>query len=321
LRDTKRSWLLFALVFCSPVFMIWLADFWWFFELFTHFRAQYIFTLGFAALVLHLMKQHIWAVWVDVLWFWNILWILPLYFPAKEPKQSSSKTLHVIMANVQRSNAQHKTFVGYIKKQNPDSFFAIEVDESWIKSLQALHSTYPYRRLDPQPNNFGIGFYSKWPIREQHQVEVSSWGKTSLHVKVNVNRQHLHLVGTHPMPPVGSAAAMERNQHLQNAAQYVSTLHGPKILLGDFNCTSWSPTFDRVLRISSLQDSRQGWGLQPSWLRNTGVFTIPIDHMLISKNIQVLRREIGPDIHSDHRPVSMHFSLPLKNQKRTKEER
>ncbi|MEM1009786.1 MAG: endonuclease/exonuclease/phosphatase family protein, partial [Myxococcota bacterium] len=96
---------------------------------------------------------------------------------------------------------------------------------------------------------------------------------------------------------------------LRNAARIIAQRKGPKMVLGDFNCTSWSPTFQQFLKQSRLLDSRQGWGVQPSWMLHTGLFAIPIDHVLISKEILIHQRQVGEDIGSDHRPISVKFSL------------
>ena len=47
----------------------------------------------------------------------------------------------------------------------------------------------------------------------------------------------------------------------------------------------------------------QGFGVQPSWPTKPLILRIPIDHILVSKNIVTARRWIGPETGSDHLPV------------------
>ena len=37
------------------------------------------------------------------------------------------------------------------------------------------------------------------------------------------------------------------------------------MLMGDMNCTSWSPYFQDMLTVSGLRDSRRGFGVEGSW--------------------------------------------------------
>jgi endonuclease/exonuclease/phosphatase (EEP) superfamily protein YafD len=62
------------------------------------------------------------------------------------------------------------------------------------------------------------------------------------------------------------------------------------------------------MRMSRLRDSREGFGIQPTWLSNKPLFMVPIDHVLVSEGINIHKRFTGPDIGSDHRPVIVDFS-------------
>ena len=81
------------------------------------------------------------------------------------------------------------------------------------------------------------------------------------------------------------------------------------VLLGDLNCTVWSPYFGRLVRDSGLKDSSRGWGVQPSWPAGNWLLRIPIDHCLHSPEVRVVRRGIGPDVGSDHFPVIVEMQL------------
>jgi endonuclease/exonuclease/phosphatase (EEP) superfamily protein YafD len=101
-----------------------------------------------------------------------------------------------------------------------------------------------------------------------------------------------------------------RNKHLMTIAETVRNIDGPSIVMGDLNCTSWSPYFADLLRLSGLRDSRLGFGIQPSWTGNTRFMAIPIDHVLVSHEIDVLDRHTGSKIGSDHLPVLVDLSVP-----------
>ena len=85
----------------------------------------------------------------------------------------------------------------------------------------------------------------------------------------------------------------------------------PILLCGDLNLTPWSPVFWRFLRRSGLADSSRGFGVQPSWPVGKPWMSVPLDHCLVSPEITILDRRLGPAIGSDHYPVWVDFTLPV----------
>lgn len=74
------------------------------------------------------------------------------------------------------------------------------------------------------------------------------------------------------------------------------------VLLGDLNCTPFSPWFGRLLRDGQLRDTGKGFGLPSTWSRH-GI-GLPIDHILAGGAWQVIDRRVHPDrMGSDHHPV------------------
>ena len=87
-------------------------------------------------------------------------------------------------------------------------------------------------------------------------------------------------------------------------AKHVATLDGPVVVAGDLNVTPWSGHFRHLLSVSQLADSRTGYGLQLSWPAVSFLPALmPIDHILVSEQVQVLERQTSPPIGSDHRAV------------------
>lgn len=118
----------------------------------------------------------------------------------------------------------------------------------------------------------------------------------------------LTLVVTHPLPPL--AGFVVRNLQLAHIAKARQEWGPDVIVSGDLNISSWSPYFQDLVRESGLRDSQLGFGVQPSWPAGLlPVMRIPIDHVLVSENFVVLKRELGPDIGSDHLPVYVELGL------------
>ena len=114
------------------------------------------------------------------------------------------------------------------------------------------------------------------------------------------------------MPPVRSGTAELRNGQFVEIAALTAPLPNPRLLLGDLNATSWSPHFTDLVRDCRLRDARQGFGVQPTWPRFSGIarlLQIPIDHTLVSDDVEVVARRVGPDLGSDHRPVEIELRI------------
>ncbi len=132
----------------------------------------------------------------------------------------------------------------------------------------------------------------------------------SIVAQVAVGGRRLSIFCVHVLPPMGSSRAAERNESLVTLAQLVREQSDDVLVIGDLNCTSWSPYFDDLLVSGNLRDSRLGFGLQPSWPVMPGLGPIlPIDHCLVSSGVVVHSRRLGSAIGSDHLPIVVDVSL------------
>ncbi len=107
------------------------------------------------------------------------------------------------------------------------------------------------------------------------------------------------------MSPIGANRAHRRDRELSAIAEFVRERQRERfVVLGDFNTTPWSVRFSELLERSGLSESPLGRGLTATWTSRNPLFGLPIDHVLVGRDIQVLDQEVGRDIASDHYPVS-----------------
>ncbi len=241
----------------------------------------------------------------------NLVQVLPLYLPVRQPA-SCGTAICAISANLLRSNQRYDTFIQYIRGRQPDLFLAMEVDERWLAELVALHEAYPFRVAEPGRGAFGIALYSRVPIESHEIVQSAVAGVPMIRATLVFGSRRLVVLGVHPLPPVRSGTAELRNGQFVEIAALAAPLPNPRLLLGDLNATSWSPHFADLVRDSGLRDARQGFGIQPTWPRFSGIarlLQIPIDHTLVSSDVEVVGRRVGPDIGSDHRPVEIELRI------------
>jgi len=58
-----------------------------------------------------------------------------------------------------------------------------------------------------------------------------------------------------------------------------------------------------------LVNSQNGFGLAATWPTSLPISLIPLDHMLHSDSLTTVAREVGPDLGSDHKPLTVEVAL------------
>lgn len=205
-------------------------------------------------------------------------------------------------ANVHTDNRDYHLFLLTERAANRDVFLVMEIDHDWWRALDELRSVYQYRYAEPRPGNFDIALMSTLSIETLQVAYIGSAGVPSIQARIRVDNRTIGVIGVHPLPPSRGNSAL-RNGQLTSTADLVATIEGPVIVTGDLNVTPWSPVFRDFLTHLGLHDSCCGYGVQATWPSNWGVAGIPIDHVLVSEQVHVIDRRVGPSFGSDHRPI------------------
>ena len=281
---------------------------WWPLELTCHFRPQYFVFLACAAAVLVIRRKRRAGMVVALFACVNLFELLPLYVGVAPPPGPGA-THRAFLLNVRRANREHDRVLACIRTADPDLIVLEEVDARWMPVLAALRQDYPASIFRTRRDDFGIALLSRLPLADARIEDIGPPGRPSVVARVAVAGREVTVIGTHPLPPVNRRFARMRNQQLRDLARVAKACNGPVMILGDMNATSWSPHFRDLLRAGGLRDSRQGFGVQPTWPAGRPWLWAPIDHCLVSSDIVVHRRAVGPSVGSDHHPVVVDFSL------------
>lgn len=280
------------------------ARYHWRCEQICHFRLQYGWLLLIAAAVLFLVKDQRFATVAMLGAVLNLAFVLPIYWPANQP-QGEGKAWRLISYNVLSSNDNFPAVLAMLRQEQADVVLVCEVNGAWARELDSLSDVYPYQHVVPSDDNFGIALLSRGPWRRVRSEMLGPAGVVSIVAEFEeLGPRPFTFIGTHPLPPGSRDSAAMRNEQLQDIARFIQQSKQPAIVAGDLNITSYSPFFHDLLRDANLRDSRQGIGVQASWSpRIPLLFSIPIDHVLISPEFEVVSRRVGPKLGSDHRPV------------------
>jgi hypothetical protein len=208
-----------------------------------------------------------------------------------------------MMSNVLTSNENKAALTKLVKTLQPDVLVLLEIDDDWVKSLKVLDSIYPHTKLLPSGDNFGIGILSRYPLKTVQVLRFVSPLVPSITADIELNNSVIHIVATHPLPPVSTIFFEGRNLHYKRLAEYVTSINGSKLVIGDFNTTMFSPWYEKFIADSGLKSASQAFGIQPTWMTFLPIFRIQLDYAFVDPMTRVKHFEVLPSVGSDHFPI------------------
>ncbi len=234
------------------------------------------------------------------------------YEPA--PDKSDLTMVHINLWGGR--NNDYESLFKQIAPEDPDVIVVSELEGSWYRTLaDKLGRKYPY--VSSHPYNAGVGIYSKYPILKPELRIEPLKNRARLLCQLGIKgHKPVGIMLVHPTVPIMSKSRFDaRNKELTELyPAEIKTLGDEQILLGDLNCTPWSPYFDKLLAKGHLKDSERGFGFTPSWPTKMFLFVplrpfLPIDHVLVSQGIVVKERRLLGEVGSDHLPVLVRLKL------------
>ena len=279
-------------------------------ELVTHFKLQYFILSFIGTIAFILAKNWKWLALALLCLIMNGIHVVPWYIPHNAITSAQHKTLKILHTNVLTQNRNHQKLIHQIKTEQPDIIFLQEVNRRWIKSLQELQTSYPHQFNRPtEMGSDGIAVWSQIPFEHVEELKFGNKQFPSLYIKIQHQNQILSIASTHPLTPMGPDNLKVRNLQMQNMAEYLSNAPEPKMLIGDFNMTPWTPYYTQLIQTTGLRNARKGFGILPSWPVQIPFMKIPIDHCLVSSKIHIKDIRTLESIGSDHLPLLVELSI------------
>lgn len=226
----------------------------------------------------------------------NVVFLLPYYGPKKVASESFVilKLLEINLGSI----SDFKPLLQTIQAEQPDVVCVVENAEPFDQLMPT--SAYPHRFV---LLNHQLGIYSKLPLRQSKvQFDTASEG-TSVSSRITLQNRPVTLILSHPVNPSSADSYLRQIRHFKRWQREFASYGPSPVLVGDLNAVPWSRHFRDLLGSTGLRDSQQGFGLQQSWQNSDPLFSIAIDHILVSRKLVVLDPHLGPDVGSDHWPV------------------
>jgi endonuclease/exonuclease/phosphatase (EEP) superfamily protein YafD len=281
----------------------------WFFDVLANFRFHLAFGLVVTGVLYFLLFGRATALVFLVMGAVNILLVAPLYLDNPAPA-ASPDLIRIASFNVGAGRANPEEILEWVTDSPPDLVFLLESTEEWIAAMPTSGSGYSVGNEIPDDRAYGISVLG----RNAADVEQLRLGETQdpvVRVTATIGEQAVVVYAVHPRPPDSAATAKARNSLFDELATRVADETMPVIVIGDFNATPWSSAFRKFEGDTGLVNSQRGYGLSATWPTSLPFTLVPLDHMMHSDSLTTVTRIVGPDLGSDHMPLTVEVSLAM----------
>lgn len=286
----------------------------WFFELFSHFTPQFLVFALCGLIGFILLRTWRWAALACALTMWNGYPVARVFLQDVTPPPTAARTFTVFHFNVGLHHEQPQRIVSHLLRRanDIDVIILLEATSAFDAVLDELKSLYPHQIRHLEDSPFGIALASKHAI--DFGAIANEPSRLFPHIEATIRlpgrETPLALYAVHAPPPVSGEMAEARNQKLEHIARKAAAQpQATPIVAGDFNLTPWSPHFKNFIADSGLRDARTPRRFDHTWpvTFNNAHIGLALDHSFAHPALTMLKRAIGPDLGSDHLPVTITF--------------
>ena len=277
-------------------------------EICTHFVNLYALAGLAGTLLVTPARQWRWAAVCLAVFLVNGARVAGLYFPTAYALEDTA-SLTVVSANLLSENRDRDRAIAWLREADADVLMLQEVTDAWWTDLQAAFPKYAHMAVETRGDNFGIAVMSRIPLED---VAIARFGDNDIPAvtgTVVTEAGGLRFVNLHTMPPGNAWGLALRNAQMNEAAASIASGDEPGFVVGDFNCSPWSPYFHDLLREHDLRDARRGHGVLATWPSFANPFMIPIDQCLTTSGAYVTDLDRGPNLGSDHLPLRLELAV------------
>ncbi len=279
-------------------------------DLFSHFQLQYAACSLILVVALLGMRSWRWAALALSCLIWTLWLVVPWYLPRHQPPLVEAN-LRIMLVNVLQSNTHYEDVVKQIESIDPDIVVLQEINLIWLENLQSLSDGRPYHIHVPGGVLRGMAIFSSFPLKDLQTEEFGDRMTPSVIATITVDDISVSLVATHPWPPSGQFDYRARNKQLEQVGEFMAGRPDPRILIGDLNLSMWSPHYEKLISTTGMKNVRRGFGVMPSFpMDSLALIRVPIDHCLVSNDIQVVICRLGEAMGSDHAPLIVDLVIP-----------
>ena len=222
-------------------------------------------------------------------------------------KPQSHVNKDVMSVNAHDKNKRPEKLDRAIKEADPAVLLIMELTEDIRKYLRPSLSRYPHRLQTPVRDGFSICLLSKNKLEDAEIEYLGPDDTPLLKAKTSINGTTYRVYSAHPKPAMSKEWAEVRHAYFSRLEGYIKTGDMPTLVLGDFNSVPWEQHFQKFLARAGLKSTLQRHGYKVTWPTYFLPLGIPMDHILVSRDVNYGNVSIGPQVGSDHYPVSINL--------------
>jgi len=236
-------------------------------------------------------------------------------------------SLRVLSVNTLRDAYNAEGVSRLVLRHRPDCVAVQELSFGTYHQLAALlEDRYPHHVVWPHQAYRGLGWWSRFPLRELERAWSACGQPLALAVECCAPPSALRLVTAHPFVPAvgfGEAGwryydARRRDQEVGQILALADRQPPPLVLVGDFNLTEHSAAYARITRRlrDAFAERGRGFGHTfPIRVRFRGWHTWPLpllrlDYAFHTADLAVQEARLLEPVGSDHRPLLTAFAWP-----------
>ena len=185
-----------------------------------------------------------------------------------------------------------------VREASPDVLVAQELTPYAAEVLADLDTVFAHHLKLPAEGPYGIALWSRFELEAAQPFALGRL--PAIEARVRAPNGVFTVYGVHLNAPTSQRRAAARDQELRQLGARSAAVAGPLLVAGDFNLTPYSPLYKDWLAASGLTDTRRGRTLSVSWSAVLPILGIPIDHVAVSPEFEILAHHRLPDFGSDH---------------------
>jgi len=279
----------------------------WFFDVLANFRFQLAIGLILIGLVYLVGFGRATAFLFVAIGAVNLFLVAPLYLD-KPVAAAGDDSVRIVSYNVGAGRASQAELIDWVEASDADLVFFLESTEEWVRAMPTNGSGYLVSNEIPDDRIYGISVLGK-AAGTMEQLRLGTTRDPVVRVEATIADQQVAVYAVHPRPPDSEGTSAARDSLFADLAELVAQETMPVIVIGDFNATPWSYSFRDFTAETGLVNSQNGFGLAATWPTSLPISLIPLDHMLHSDSLTTVAREVGPDLGSDHKPLTVEVAL------------
>ena len=276
---------------------------WWVFELADVFRLQYLAVLVVSTVAALALRRPRLAVLAATLALVNVAVLgISLTPTATASGELAQGSLRLVVANVEVGNTDFAAVGRLVTQTRPDVFGVTELTPLMARHLARELPQYHARVLETRSDAYGIGIFSRLPLRSARVVHLpADGGPPTAVASVRLAGRSVTVVVTHVHTPFAGSIHVRQLQALAEARPHL----GERVVVcGDFNTPPWSGPLRDFAGDAVLRDlyGRHAWRGY-SWPTWSSLLRVPLDNCFLSDGLGVRAYRDGPNVGSDHRPL------------------